>query len=335
MTQPMTSTSTSTSTSTEKRACARCATPLEEGDLRCAICGLTAPASQSGAMSPVAQVLRCTECGAAVAYAAEVGAPRCAFCASVMRVEQPVDPIEQAEEILPFNVSPDEAHSRLRAWLGTLGFFRPSDLASASALESVQPIWWAGWVVRAEALVSYAADSDAGSRRSSWAPHAGQTKLTFNNLLISASRGLTSGEAYRLTPFYNLTGGARAARGPSNASVEQFDAQRSAARRMIVEAIRATAADRLTGDHIPGRSFRNVRVAVVLHGLSTRRVALPSYILAYRYRDRTYRAIVHGQDARCVFGDAPYSIGKILLVIALAILGVAVLIGIFGLLASR
>jgi hypothetical protein len=315
--------------------CARCATPIEVGDLRCAVCGLTTPALAGAADRVVAKVLRCTECGAAVAYVAEVGAPRCAFCAAVMRVEEPLDPVERAEETLPFAVAPDEAHGRLRGWLGGLGFFRPSDLASSSALESVQAIWWAGWVVNADALVSFAADSNAGAHRSAWAPHAGQTTLAFKNLLVSASRGLTSEEAFRLTPYYNLSLAQRDPRGPSGASIEQFDAQRSAARRTIVEAIRATAAARLTEGYIPGSSFRNVHVSIVLHGFTTRRVGLPSYILAYRYRDRTYRAIVHGQDGGCVFGDAPYSIGKILLVIVLGLLAAFAIFAIIAIASSR
>lgn len=253
-----------------------------------------------------------------------------------MKIEEPSDPIEQADLFLPFHVSPDQAHGLLRGWLGSLGFFRPSDLASTSALESLKAIWWAGWIVDAEALVSFAADSNAGARRSAWAPHAGQTQLRFENLLVSASRGLSLSETARLTPHYNLATAAREPRGPSQGIlIEQFEAQRSAARRTLIEAIQGTAAARLTQGHIPGSSFRHVHVAVVLHGFTTRRAALPSYILAYRYRDKVYRAIVHGQEGRCVFGEAPYSVVKIALVVALIIAGVALLIGIFSLLASR
>jgi len=73
-------------------------------------------------------------------------------------------------------------------------------------------------------------------------------------------------------------------------------------------------------------------VAVLLQQLETRRLALPSYVLAYRYRRSLYRAIVHGQDARCVFGKAPLSIGKIALVIVLVLL---VVLGVLGILAAR
>jgi len=67
---------------------------------------------------------------------------------------------------------------------------------------------------------------------------------------------------------------------------------------------------------VPGSRVRNCHVGVVLHGLVSRRFALPVYVLAYRYDDKPYRAIVHGQDARIAFGDAPLSWRKIMLVVA-------------------
>ncbi len=72
---------------------------------------------------------------------------------------------------------------------------------------------------------------------------------------------------------------------------------------------------RLQGGTIPGSRFRNVKVSVLLEGLRTRRVALPSWILAYRYRGAPYRAVIHGQNASCVTGQAPYSMPKLLLLV--------------------
>ncbi len=66
---------------------------------------------------------------------------------------------------------------------------------------------------------------------------------------------------------------------------------------------------------IPGSTYRNVHVAVLLESLRTERHALPTYVFAYRYRGKLYRALVHGQDPSCVFGKAPYSIAKIALVV--------------------
>ena len=45
-----------------------------------------------------------------------------------MEVETPEDPVEQAEHFVRFRVSSQDAHGALKQWLGSRGFFRPSDL---------------------------------------------------------------------------------------------------------------------------------------------------------------------------------------------------------------
>lgn len=316
--------------------CRRCRGPIEEGDLRCAVCAMATGFQRAAVQQAIARILRCDGCGAALAFSAEVGAPRCAFCAAVMHVEQPTDPVEVAERALPFAVSPEQARASLGVWLSSLGFFRPGDLASGSSVENLRALAWCGWLVEAEALVSWTADSDAGSRLSSWAPHSGQTQMRFSRMLIPASRGLVLAECQRLVPQYDLRGLVPAANLGGGALVEQFDVQRSAARGIVVDAITRTAADRLQQErHIPGSRFRNVRPAVLLRSLRTERVALPVYVLAYRYKGKSYRAIVHGQDARHTFGDAPYSYAKIALAIVVALLATMVVLNIIALVTGR
>jgi hypothetical protein len=279
-----------------------------------------------------AAVLRCEQCGAAVTFTAEAQGLRCVFCAAVLRLEEPKDPIEAAETVLPFRVDPQSADAALRAWLRTLGFFRPKDLATTARVDALRPLWWAAWIFDAKALVSWTADSNAGSGRSAWAPHAGQTPMDFHAVLVPASRGLHRGECARLTPHFDLRTASTEQQGPPGTQLERFDVQRSAARAIVAEAVRATAEERLKGGVIPGSRFRHVHVDVLLEGLVTRRVAMPTYVLAYRYRGKPYRALVHGQDASCVMGAAPLSVAKIVLVV-LAVL--ALVAGAVALLTHR
>jgi hypothetical protein len=294
--------------------CARCDSQLEPGDLRCPICALAVALEWEPRRPGVAaRVVRCDTCSASLEYSAEAKAPRCAYCASVMHVEVQADPVEQAEHFLPFAVAPREARGALGAFLSRKGFFKPSDLASTAALESLRALWWPGWSFTAEAQVSWAADSDAGSGRSDWAPHAGTTLLTFRDVVVPASRGLTRAECERLVPRYQRSRSSPAPEGPEGAQVERFDVTRSGARKQILAAVEAQALARIRESEVPGSRTRNVHVAVVLSSLLTTRYALPAYVLAYRYRRKSYRVVVHGQDATCVLGETPLSVWKVLL----------------------
>jgi hypothetical protein len=315
--------------------CGRCQTPLEAGDLRCAICALAVPLRAALPSATAMTIVRCERCGAALTYSAEAQGSSCVFCGSLTRLEQPADPLEVASAFLPFRVAPETAHAALGAWLRRLGWFRPSDLATAARLENLRPLFWCAWIFDADALVSWAADSNAGSGRSAWAPHAGQERMNFRAVLVPATRGLSDRECRLLASGFDLSTAAGAPSGPAGAIVEHFDVQRAAARAIIAESVRATAIDTLTRGHVPGSRFRNVHAEILLHALTTHRVAMPTYVMAYRYKDRLYRAIVHGQDARHVFGDAPKSWAKIFLVVLAVVVGVALIVTIVVVVASN
>lgn len=302
-------------------ACARCATPLEDGDLRCAICALplAAPAVES---LKHAQVLRCHDCGAAVAFSGEARAPHCGFCHATMTIEQPVDPVETARLRVPLTVTRSQAETALRGWLGERGWLAPRALAREAVLESLTPLAWAAWRVSAEARVAWTADSDEDARRSAWAPHAGEAELAFRDIVVPASRGLRRKECRQLAAHYDLTRAvaleAPVADGEQAAAIEQFDTQRSAARSLVREHIEAEARVRIQ-PRIPGRRHRNVRVACLVERQVTERVALPAWVMAYRFRDRVYRAIVHGQRAGIVLGRAPVDLGRLVRVLAVLV----------------
>ncbi|MEO6776860.1 MAG: zinc ribbon domain-containing protein [Kofleriaceae bacterium] len=314
--------------------CTRCATPLEDGDLRCAVCALPVAVAATSIDKPRAQILRCTDCGAAIGYDANKQAPACGFCGAVMKVEQPIDPIEAAQLRLPFSVDREVANRALRTWLGRRGYFAPKSLSNEAVIETLQPLCWAAWIVNAKAQVAWTADSNHDSHRSAWAPHSGVVSIEFGNIAVPATRGLNAHEAARLVPSYDLSkvvSVGETITGEVPAMIESFDAQRSAARETVHRAIEELAKVRVK-PAIPGSKVRNIRVSCMLERQTTDRVALPAWVLAYRYRGSPYRAIIHGQQADQVFGTSPRDWTKILL---LVLGGLAIVAGIIALLVAH
>jgi hypothetical protein len=190
-----------------------------------------------------------------------------------------------------------------------------------------------GWVFLADALVSWAADSDYGRRKAPWAPHAGQMEMPFRDILVPATRGLTEAETTHLTPSYRLETARETPEGADDeAVVEQFDIRRSAARQRVAEAMGRLAEDGVKGGPLPGSRFRNFAAAILLRRLQTLRYAFPAYVAAYRYRGRLFRTVISGQDATSVLGSAPYSPWKIAGAIGGAALLVVLLVVVLSLL---
>lgn len=301
--------------------CERCESRLEAGDLRCPICNLTCPETRSEDRPETGvDVLRCSGCGAAMTYDVRERAAACAFCGSVLEVEQPADPLETADRLIPFTVDRGPAESAFRTWLASLGWFRPGDLASGARLEMLQPLRWVAWVFDAHATVSWAADTDRDARRADWAPHAGLAELEFDDVVVPATRGLSEAEAAFLIPSYDLAWPPTRSDVVARAEVERFDVPRSTARRRLVAAVEELARRRLRDAHIPGRRIRNLATSTVLRGLEARRVALPAWVLAYRYRGRLYRTVLSGQDPARLLGSAPYSPARILAAVAAGVI---------------
>lgn len=312
--------------------CARCDSPIEGDDLRCPICSQAVPAGQSDRPKAHVDVLRCDGCGAAVSYNEKVRAPKCAFCGSVMRLETPADPMEQTRHFLPFTVTRAEAADAYRHWLKGLGFFRPSDLAATARLESLKALWWVGWVFLADALVSWAADSDYGRRKAPWAPHAGQLQMPFQDILVPATRGLSEAETTHLADSYRLeTARDTPGGGDDEAVVEQFDVRRSAARQRVAEAMGRLAEHGVKSGPLPGSRFRNFAAVILLRRLQTLRYAFPAYVVAYRYRGRLFRTVISGQDSTTILGTAPYSPWKIAGAVGGAVLLILLLVAILSL----
>lgn len=300
--------------------CLRCGTPTEVGDLRCSICAEpTAPLAES-ASEVRSTLLRCTGCSAALAYEADSAEFACGFCGEALSLEESLDPLEKVEASLPFLVSSKVARAALKRWLAGRGFFRPSDLSSKARLDSLTPLWWVGWCFDAEALLSWTADSEVGSRNADWAPHSGQVEMRFDDVFVSASRGLSLAETGALEESYDLASATVSPEAPEGALREEFDVQRSAARALVMASLKRDAATRLEREEVPGMSCRNLHLVALLRGLHTRRFAFPAWVLAYRYRDELYRVVISGQDAQCLHGDSPISWMKVALVCACVLL---------------
>ena len=304
--------------------CERCSSVVTRDDLRCPICNLTRRVEDvTGRTTTEVEILRCSGCGAAMTYEVARLAAACAFCGSVLEVERPADPIEDAESVLPFTVDRTQAETTFRTWVRGLGWFRPASLKTDARLESVQPLRWVAWVFDARAEVTWTADTDHDAGRADWAPHSGAADLNYDDVIVPATRGLRPDEVALLAPSYDLSS-AKAIGGDSDpAAIERFDIPRSSARTRLVKVVERLARRRLTDRHLPGRRVRNLHTAIVLKALAARRVAFPAWVLAYRYKDRLYRTVLSGQDENCLRGEAPYSAARIAAVIAAVMAAVA------------
>ncbi len=308
------------------RKCTVCGGLIDEEDLFCANCGTEAPGGDQSAAALPTQIstynFLCDGCGASMSYDASAQNLRCPFCGSERLSKQDDIKAIAPRRIVRFAVDHQQASAILRQWLGR-GFWRPGDLASAAEIAKVSPVYVPYWVFQARTHTNWTADSSDlpfGSR-GDWRPVFGEHHGVYEGLLIGASGVLTPHETTSLCP-YNLADAVPAAEvDTEDMVVEQFRVQRKYARPLARQGLEHLDRDACQR-YVPARS-RNLRVNLLLEGLSSEPVLLPVWIMAYRYRDRLFRFLINGQTGRAT-GQAPVSRAKIL--------GVIAIVGLIGLL---
>lgn len=296
--------------------CAVCHGLIDEEDLFCSNCGTRAPESDGGRSILASQVSThnfvCDGCGASMSYDASARSLRCPFCGSTGLTKHQDGRSIAPQRIVRFAIDHQRASEILRGWLGR-GFWRPGDLASTAEVTKVAAVYVPYWVFRVRTHTYWTADTNRVPLGASgdWFPLFGEHQGTHQGLLIGASGVLTPGETSALCPFELAAAEPAGQVNTDMMIVEQFSVHRKYARPLARKAVESLDRETCTAS-VPGNA-RNVRVNVLMEGMSSEPVLLPVWIMAYRYRDRLFRFLINGQTGRAT-GQAPVSWKKVIVV---------------------
>jgi len=304
--------------------CDVCQSLIDEEDLFCANCGTEAPPRQreGGAADDRPELTKhnfqCEGCGASMSYDAGAGALRCPFCGSE-KLDRRDDQRQLApRRVVPFRTTREEAIAAMRRELRR-GWFRPSGLSERATVAHMTPVYLPYWVFEATTHTHWTADTShtPPGARGDWAPLSGEHRGRYAGLLVAASGALAPGETGSIAPFDLGEGVEPDQVDREHVTVEQFSLTRKYARPRARSGIEQREAAEVDRRYVPGRS-RNVHVNVLIEGLSSEPLLLPVWIMAYRYREETYRFLVNGQTGKAT-GDAPVCWWKVTLAFAAAV----------------
>lgn len=316
--------------------CSVCQALLDEEDLFCANCGTEAPHRESTGGSKETMLathnFRCDGCGASMSYDAKVQTLRCPFCGGEKLEPQKDAKTLAPKYVLPFRIEQQEAVTRLKRWMGS-SFWRPGDLATAAIVTKLTAVYVPYWVFSGKTFTYWTADSSQTpwNANASWCPVSGEHRGAYSGVLIGASSSLSPAETNALCPFDLSQSIPTEQADLENALFEQFQVQRKYARPLAQEGIENLERQACAA-LVPGNS-RNVHVNVRVEGLSAEPVLLPVWIMAYSYREQTFRFLLNGQTGRCT-GTAPTSYAKIAAVAASVIGAIILFILCAGLIAA-
>jgi DNA-directed RNA polymerase subunit RPC12/RpoP len=325
-------------------ACAYCATtvPVPRGEGTVVERPLEAAGDAIRGLGLELRVCRCNTCGASVALEGSAVAERCVYCGSpsVLTQEANRNAI-RPESLVPLDVGRATVDASVRRWLKSR-WFRPRGLDAVARFDAVG-VYVPFWTFDCQVHSDWSADAGYSYwetetywatengrrvmrtrrvRKVRWVPAWGARDDSFDDILIHASRGMSPALLQRLGAFDlgqlvpyrpEYLAGWRA---------EEYQVDLEGGWQAASGIVESTQQRRCAGD-VPGDTHRFLRVRNTIRDVRWKHVLLPVWSLQYRFKQRTYTVLVHGQTGR-IAGKAPVSWARILLLAALVLGLVAV-----------
>lgn len=319
----------------------------EAGQLTCDHCGFHAPLEGHAISAPAIRELdfrtaldaqlpdaeiedirisKCPNCGALIEFDADTHAAECPFCATPVVTDTGTHRHIKPKGVLPFAV--EEAHARkaMTAWLGKL-WFAPNGLQEyARKGRKMTGVYVPYWTFDADTKSAYVGEHGTvyyvtktvtvngkqqvrREQRVRWRAASGRVARFFDDVLVLASRSLPKTYTDNLEPWDlsmlepyrpEYLAGFRA-EGYTVELPNGYDEARAHMDRVILRDVKFD---------IGGDRQRVHSVNTTVKDVTFKHVLLPVWLAAYKYRGKTYRFVVNGQNGK-VQGERPWSAWKI------------------------
>ena len=289
--------------------------------------------TEDTAAAPSALEIDCRTCGARMVVEEHLKTAQCPYCDSPSVIERPPAPDRPAPVfVLGFVVDRERAMRLAKRWLQTRGVFARSGLSQAVP-RNVRGIYVPAYLYGAAARSRYEAEigenytetesyttTDSKGKtvtrtrtvtKTEWRHLAGRHETWLQDVVVTASKGISNEELERIEPF-----DLRALRRYTAAALSGWIAEEPSLTRE--ECLRLAHDESMEGigrdldAFMPGDKHRDLRYEVVLDDEISDPVLFPVWIFAVRYDAERppVRILINGQTAR-VAGRAPLSPVKV------------------------
>jgi DNA-directed RNA polymerase subunit RPC12/RpoP len=292
--------------------------------------------SQDDESSATQHAIRCSSCGADVIFQGTLTSSQCPYCASPLQRDNIHDSVSRipVDGVLPFLVPQTRAAENLRAWVKSL-WFAPNEFLKQGANGKFNGVYMPYFTYDALTYTRYAGqrgdtyfvtvgegNNQRTETRIRWTYRNGEFTRFFDDVMMIAAtkQHLDLVEALEPWPLDRLmpyTPEVLAGFFSRTYDVDLEDGFHGARQRMEAS-LSMEVRQRIGGDtqqvHSQQTNYSEVTYKHIL---------LPVWLLAYRYRDKTYQVMMNAATGE-VSGERPYSWVKITfaLIIAAIIFGI-------------
>lgn len=315
---------------------------IVERDFRAALARLAEMRGKGAIALTDLNEVRCGSCGSNVVFRGTLTSTECAFCGSPIQRDKvhtasnriPVD------GVLPFQVDQQRAKSNLADWVRSR-WFAPNEFRQRGVEGRFNGVYLPYWTFDSHTFNRYrgergehyyvtvgSGNNKRRERRTRWYPASGQFERFFDDVLVLAASGLPRDIMISLEPWplHKCLPFTQQALAGFFAQTYDVDLEKGFAegKQRIDDAIQADVRRRIGGDEQRIHSIHST-----YDPITYKHLLLPVWLLAYKYRDKTYRVVVNAGTGE-VQGERPYSWVKIMLAVLVGLAAAAVFIGVIA-----
>lgn len=288
---------------------------------------------------PTLNEVRCESCGANVLFQGTLTSTACPFCDSPIQRENVHRSTVRlsVDAVLPFRIEQRQAAAAVKKWVQSR-WFAPNEFLRRGANGKFAGVYVPYWTYDSLTFNIYTGQrgdhywvtvgtgkNKRRERRTRWSHASGRFQRFFDDVLVVADRAVPRHLLEKLEPWplgamLPFTEQVLAGHLAKTYDIE-LEEGFGVARGHMDAAIRAEVRRRIGGDE-----QRINRLDTDHQAITYKHLLLPVWLLAYRYKGKTYRVAINGSTGE-VQGERPYSWVKILLLC----LGIALVLGIGGL----
>lgn len=284
-----------------------------------------------------AHVLVCQKCGARTET--DALSDRCQFCSAPLVTDTGALDQITPEAVLPFQLDNRGVRTVLGKWTSSR-WFAPSALKKVTEAESLRGTYLPHWTFDAQTTSDYSGqrgdyyyttetytetNSDGQTetrtrqvRHTRWSSASGRVARAFDDVLVPATTHVTEQQLDKLTPWPLEHAQPFQSDYLAGFQTLRYDIQPDAGLTEAKSRMDPVIRDDCRHD-IGGDEQRVDRVDTRYDAVTFKLMLLPVWILAYVYAGKTFQVMVNAHTGE-VIGQRPYSVGKIVAAITVAVL---------------
>ncbi len=289
--------------------------------------------------------IKCPGCGAQIQVSDKTISTQCPYCGTQLVLEQSqIQRVIKPQAVIPFNLDKKQAKQAFLKWAKSRWLAPARFKKYITAPSKLHGLYIPYWTFDADTVTDYTGErgdyyyvtvtytnsqgetETREEQRIRWTPVSGTVRVKFDDILVSGKidnklpKKVSSWNLKDLQPYDPALLAGFESEAYTVTLPQAFNYAKNIMKREIRQAIYRD---------IGGDQQRIHSMKTYYYDVTFKHILLPAYLSTFRYKNKIYPVAINGQTGK-VAGKYPVSVGKVILLVLLALILIGLIVLFFG-----